>query len=97
MHHGYCDGYSIGVIMDADSEIITMLDVIAVNGAEARDAVDLIRREEQTHGNDIDVLSIDGIGFNAEVLREQLMIGFAVNLKRMVSLTTRKICLDSNQ
>jgi len=82
--------------MDADSEIITMLDVIAANGAEARDAVDLIRREEQAHGNDIDALSIDGIGFNGEVLREQLMTGFAVNLKRMVTLTTRKTCLDSN-
>jgi transposase len=70
MHHGYYDGYMIEVMMDADSELITMLDVLPANGAEARSAVDLIRQEEQVHGNDVEALSIDGIGFNGAVLRE---------------------------
>ena len=33
----------------------------------------------------------------AKVRIQQLMTGFAVSLKRMVTLTTREICLDSNQ
>jgi len=40
------------------------------NGDEAADALELVRREEAAHGNDIEALSIDGIGYNGPVLRE---------------------------
>jgi len=42
----------------------------AGNGNEAADAVELIRQEEAAHGNDVQALSIDGVGFNGPVLRE---------------------------
>jgi hypothetical protein len=32
--------------------------------------VELIRQEEAAHGNDVQALSIDGVGFNGPVLRE---------------------------
>ena len=56
--------------MDSDSEIITQINVLAANGDEAADAVELIRREEAAHGNEVQSLSIDGAGFNGPVLRE---------------------------
>ncbi len=62
-HQEYYDGYMVDIMIDADSELITMLDVLPANGAEAANAVELIRREERVHGNDIESLSIDGIGF----------------------------------
>ena len=68
-HGKYYDGYLLDVMMDAESELITSLEVLPANGDEARDAIDLIEAEEQAHGNDIEQLSIDGIGFNGEVLR----------------------------
>jgi transposase len=68
-HGEYYDGYLLDVMMDAESELITSLEVLPANGDEARDAIDLIESEEQAHGNDIEQLSIDGIGFNGEVLR----------------------------
>lgn len=68
-HGEYYDGYLLDVMMDADSELITALDVLPANGDEARNAIALLEAEEQAHGNDIDQLSIDGIGFNGEVLR----------------------------
>lgn len=69
-HGGFFDGYLLDVMMDADSELITSLDVLPANGDEAANAVALIRQEEQAHGNDIEKLSIDGIGFNGEVLHQ---------------------------
>lgn len=68
-HGQYYDGYLLDVMMDADSELITALEVLPANGDEARDTIDLIEAEEQAYGNDIERLSIDGIGFNGEVLR----------------------------
>jgi transposase len=67
-HGEFFDGYLLDVMMDADSELITSLDVLPANGDEAANAVALIEQEEQAHGNDIERLSIDGIGFNGEVL-----------------------------
>lgn len=49
--------------MDADSEIITEVNVLPANGDEAVDAVHLIRQKEAVHGNDIQAISIDGTGF----------------------------------
>ena len=69
-HHGYYDGYLLDVSMDADSELITALNVLPANGDEGADAVSLLRQEEQAQGNDIEALSIDGAGYRGEVLRE---------------------------
>jgi transposase len=67
-HGEYFDGYLLDVMLDADSELITSVDVIAANGKEAENAISLIEHEQQAHGNTIERLSIDGIGFNGEVL-----------------------------
>ncbi len=69
-HGEWFDGYLVDISMDADSEIITEVNVLPANGNEAADAVDLIRQEEAVHGNDIQAMSIDGAGFNGPVLRE---------------------------
>lgn len=69
-HGDYYDGYLLDVSMDADSEIITALNVLPANGNEGADAVQLIRQEEQAHGNDVQMLSIDGAGYRGELLRE---------------------------
>lgn len=68
-HGDYYEGYLLDVMMDAESELVTALDVLPANGDEARDAVALIESEEQAQGNAVEQLSIDGIGFNGEVLR----------------------------
>jgi hypothetical protein len=44
--------------------------VLPASGADARSAVDLIRHETQVHGNDVETLSIDGIGFKGAMLPE---------------------------
>jgi len=69
-HGDWYDGYLLDVLVDADSEIITQLNVLPANGEEAADAIELIRQEEAAHGNDIASLSIDGAGLNGPVLRE---------------------------
>jgi transposase len=69
-HHGFYYGYMLDVSMDADSSLITGVNVLPANGDEAADATTLISQEEQAHGNDVEALSIDGIGFRGELLRE---------------------------
>lgn len=69
MHGGFYDGYLLDIQVDPDSNLVTPLEVLTANGAEAQDAVDLVTREEAVHGNDIEQLSIDGAGFNGEMLR----------------------------
>lgn len=69
MHGGFYDGYLLDILVDPDSSLVTQLEVLTANGAEAQDAVDLVTREEAVHGNDIEQLSIDGAGFNGEMLR----------------------------
>jgi transposase len=69
-HGQWYDGYLTDMTMDADSEIITEINVLPGNGDEAADAVDLIRQEEEAHGNDVQALSIDGAGNNGPLLRE---------------------------
>jgi transposase len=69
-HHGLYVGYKLDVSQDADSGIITAVNVIPANGDEARDTTTLIEREEQAHGNDVQAMSIDGIGFVGPLLRE---------------------------
>jgi transposase len=69
-HGDYYNGYLLDVAMDADSEIITAINVLPANGDEGADAVHLIRQEEQAHANDVATLSIDGAGYRGELLRE---------------------------
>ena len=68
-HQGYYDGYLVDVSMDADSELITGVNVLPANGDEAADALVLIETEEKTFGNDIEALSMDAIGFQGKVLQ----------------------------
>lgn len=70
MHGAYYEGYLLDVAMDADSEIITALNVLPANGDEGADAASLIRQEEQAQGNDVQAVSIDGAGYRGTVLRE---------------------------
>jgi transposase len=63
-------GFLLDVTMDADSSIITALNVLPANGDEAKDATTLIQQEEQAHGNDVEALSIDGGGCRGPLLRE---------------------------
>ena len=69
-HHGYYYGFVLDVSMDAHSNIITAVNMLPANADEAADATTLITHEEQTHGNDVAGLSIDGAGFRGELLHE---------------------------
>lgn len=69
-HGDWYDGYVLDVAMDADSEIITAVNVLPANGDEGADAAHLIAQEEQAHGNDVAAVSIDGAGYRGTVLRE---------------------------
>ena len=69
-HGSYFVGYLLDLSMDADSELITAVNVLPGNGAEAADAATLIRQEEAAQGNAVAGLSMDGIGYNGPVLRE---------------------------
>ena len=69
-HGDFFDGYLADVTMDADSELITGINVLPANGDEGGDAAYLIQQEEAAHGNDVAALSIDGAGFRGPVLRE---------------------------
>ena len=69
-HGDYYDGYLLDVMIDADSELITELELLPAGGDEAKDAVHLVEMEHATHGNQIEQLSIDGVGFNGEMLRQ---------------------------
>ena len=69
-HGGFYDGYLVDVAMDADSELLTSMNVLPANGNEGGDAATLIQQEEAAHGNDVTGISIDGAGFRGEVLRE---------------------------
>jgi hypothetical protein len=69
-HGDYYEGYLIDVAMDADSELITSVNVLPANGNEGADATYLIKQEEQAHGNDVKAVSMDGAGFRGDLLRE---------------------------
>jgi transposase len=68
-HGEFFDGYLVDVTMDADSELITGINVLPGNGDEGGDAAYLIAQEEAAHGNDVQAISIDGAGFRGPVLR----------------------------
>ncbi len=66
----FFDGYLVDVAMDADSELITAVNVLPANGNEVDDATLLITQEERAQGNHIVALSLDGIGFRGPALRD---------------------------
>lgn len=68
-HGAYFDGYLLDISLDADSELLTALHVLPGNGDEARDTQTLLAAEAQAQGNTVAAVSIDGIGWNGEVLR----------------------------
>ena len=68
-HGEFYDGYLLDVMMDADSDLICGIDVLPSNADEAANAKNLIESEEAAHGNNIESLSIDAIGFNGAVLK----------------------------
>ncbi len=69
-HGDYFDGFLLDVAMDADSQIITAVNVLPANGNEGGDAAYLIQQEEKAQGNDVEAVSIDGAGYRGPVLRE---------------------------
>jgi transposase len=69
-HGAFFVGYLLDMAIDADSELITSINVLPANGPEAADAVTLIGQEETAQGNDVAGLSMDGAGYNGPVLRE---------------------------
>jgi hypothetical protein len=69
-HGAFYDGYALDISMDADSELITAVDTPPANQDEAANAAHLVKQEQEAQGNRVEALSIDGIGFVGEVLRE---------------------------
>lgn len=68
-HGDFYTGYLLDMSMDADSELITAVELLPANGDEGADAETLIRQEETAHGNDVAALSMDGAGYRGEILR----------------------------
>src|SRR5262245_10026292 len=68
-HGEYYDGFLLDLSLDADSELICGIDLLAANADEAANAKNLIESEEAAHGNDIESLSIDAVGYNGPVLK----------------------------
>jgi|SRR5579864_6537725 len=69
-HGHFFVGYKLDVAMDADSEILTALDLLPANADEAANAGPLIAHEEAAQGNDVQALSIDSIGWRGDLLRQ---------------------------
>ena len=69
-HGAWYDGYLFDVLIDADSELFTAINVLPACDNEGADAVDLVRQEEGAQENDIAALSMDGAGFQGAILRE---------------------------
>lgn len=69
MHGDYYKGYLLDVAIDADSELITGVNVLPANANEGADAVHLIEQEETAHANDVEGVSMDDAGYQGELLR----------------------------
>lgn len=69
-HGAYYDGYACDISQDPDSELLTALNVLPANGDEAADARPLLEAEQAAHGNRIEALSIDSVGFQGPLLRD---------------------------
>lgn len=68
-HGAFYDGYMLDVCMDADSELITAINVLPAGSNEAQGAIELIAKERAAHGNSPKELSIDGAGNDGPALR----------------------------
>jgi transposase len=69
-HGEYYDGYFVDVLVDADSELFTAINVLPAGSSESADALVLMEQERSAHGNTIEKLSIDGAGYDGPVIRE---------------------------
>ncbi len=69
-HGDYFDGYVFDAMIDADSELLTAINVIPAGSSESADALVLLEQERSAHGNTIEQLSIDGAGYDGAVIRE---------------------------
>src|SRR5207247_8925872 len=68
-HQGWHTGYFLDVAMDADSEIITALNVLPGGSNEGADVTHLLQHEQEVHGNQGEAVSQDGAGFQGPGLR----------------------------
>jgi transposase len=68
-HGDYFDGYLLDVSVDADSELICAVNLLPGNGNEGADAVTLLQKEEAAQGNEIESVSLDGVGFRGPTLQ----------------------------
>ena len=68
-HGDWYEGYVLDVMMDGDSKIITEMNLLRAGGNEAESGVEMVKREQETYGNQIDTYSIDGAGFQGPALR----------------------------
>lgn len=68
-HGHFFDGFLLDVLMDADSELITSVNVLPANGYEGLDAVELIAHEKAVTGQQVQSISIDGAGSPGEIVR----------------------------
>jgi transposase len=69
-HGGWHTGYLLDVAMDADSQILTAVQVLPGSSNEGANVTALLRHEEAVHGNDVQAVSVDGAGHQGPVLRE---------------------------
>lgn len=69
-HHQWYTGFLLDITEDPDSELVTAIDVLPANADEAANATALIQQEEQAHGNDVETLSIDSVGFRGDLLSQ---------------------------
>lgn len=69
-HHQFFDGFLLDALLDADSGLFTAVSLLAANADEAANATPLIAHEEQVHGNNIEAMSIDAIGFRGDLLEQ---------------------------
>jgi uncharacterized protein YdbL (DUF1318 family) len=68
-HGDYFDGYLLDLSADADSELICAINLLPGNGNEGADAVTLVQKEEAAQGNEIESVSLDGVGFRGPTLQ----------------------------
>jgi transposase len=69
-HGEFYDGYFVDVMIDADSEFFTAINLLPADGNESADTLTLVDQEQAAHKNAIEQISIDGAGFDGPVIRE---------------------------
>jgi hypothetical protein len=67
-HGRFYVGYLVDITLDADSQIITAMNVLRAGANEGADAETLLHQEEQAHGNDVQAMSMDSAGYQGAVL-----------------------------